>query len=297
MGEPNNTPQGTEDPGTRRTPFLARNAQVQAMSELPFSKWSPCGNTTIFFNDTVPSGERRELAQKCLGPGELAAEQVGFISPSERHLAMAGGEFCLNAARAFGAYLLHAMSTGSGDEEKTFTITVSGWPHPMKVSCRGKCPHFTAMLTLPLPAVTVSPVGEGLALVRLPGITHLLLDTTLHPFPRNDRSRARQTALDFQKRLRLTEEACFGCIWWKNDDAGCAIIPLVHVLETDTLIFEQSCGSGSLALAIHLLSSGESHLSVGQPAGSSLAISMVPERREVLVEGSVDLIAEGTYFG
>ena len=76
------------------------------MPALDFSKWSPGGNTTLFFPAAgLDAARQAELARQAMRPDSLGAEQAGFVSVEERRLRMAGGEFCVNATRAFGALL------------------------------------------------------------------------------------------------------------------------------------------------------------------------------------------------
>ena len=67
---------------------------------------SPGGNTTLFFPlEGRSAAEQARLARLALDPQNLGGEQAGFVDPRERRLRMAGGEFCVNASRAFGALL------------------------------------------------------------------------------------------------------------------------------------------------------------------------------------------------
>ena len=79
------------------------------MRVLPFVKYSPCGNTTILIRDTplVPAARAR-CAAEIIAPGHLEGEQAGFIDLAAHvpRLDMMGGEFCVNATRAFAVELL-----------------------------------------------------------------------------------------------------------------------------------------------------------------------------------------------
>ena len=74
------------------------------MPALPFSKWSPGGNTTLLF----PAGdlsmqEQTRLAVAALDAAVLGGEQAGFFDAVQKKLRMAGGEFCGNAAMSAAA--------------------------------------------------------------------------------------------------------------------------------------------------------------------------------------------------
>ncbi|MBO4369271.1 MAG: hypothetical protein J5803_04150 [Desulfovibrio sp.] len=264
------------------------------MHPIPFSKWSPCGNTTLFFPASVDKKLWALIAQKSLCDTDLCAEQVGFIHEDKRMLSMAGGEFCLNAARAFGALL--AMRKNEGKTENsvsTTTIQVSGWPTPVLVRAEGQTPHWRVTATLTLPDTPIEELGEGIVLVRLPGISHLLLDQTSHPW--SGREDAIQTFQTLQNKYDLKREACLGCIWWQRNEKKMSIRPLVFVREPHSLIFENSCGSASLALA--LFSKPAEPLSIRQPSGDTLTLIIQPNENSIHITGPVTLVAQGTYYG
>lgn len=78
------------------------------MRVLPFTKYSPCGNTTILVREaSLSPADRARVAAEIIAPGHLEAEQAGYVdtaAPVPR-LDMMGGEFCVNATRAFAALL------------------------------------------------------------------------------------------------------------------------------------------------------------------------------------------------
>ena len=119
------------------------------MPELTFSKWSSGGNTTIFLHDAdAPPESQAAFARAVLDPEILDAEQAGTVSLSGRSLRMAGGEFCVNASRAFGALL--ALASPAGGELWRRDIRVSGWEGPVQLTVRGAAPlwQVAARLTL-----------------------------------------------------------------------------------------------------------------------------------------------------
>ena len=129
--------------------------------------------------------------------------------------------------------------------------------------------------------------------LALPGILHVLLDETVHPFPEDS---AESFHADLRARLGLTQEACVGLIWYgqteKTREQEIAIRPLVHVRGTGTTVLENSCGSGSLALA---LMRGDREIRILQPCGSVLTVSREASDLAV-VSGTVTLVTEGTVW-
>ncbi|MDR1660732.1 MAG: hypothetical protein LBR94_10455 [Desulfovibrio sp.] len=273
------------------------------MDELVFSKWSPGGNTTLFF----PAGgidERAQarLARQALEEHCLGGEQAGFVNPGEGRLRMAGGEFCVNAARAFGAFMALAeaekscpgtQSGQSGDgRESYYDARVSGWPTPLRLRVRGRLPLWDVEACLLLPHCPVENPGADEYLVRLPGIAHLLLNADTHSFP-DDYTAA---AVHMRELRGIADCAASGVVWWRKRQGRLEMIPLVHVRETRTTCLEHACGSGALALAL-LLSrlEGGHFFSIMQPGGSSLDVRLYGdgEDRTAAVSGPVSLVARG----
>ncbi|WP_337809888.1 hypothetical protein [Desulfovibrio sp.] len=133
------------------------------MPALDFSKWSPGGNTTLFFPAAgLDAARQAELARQAMRPDSLGAEQAGFVSVEERRLRMAGGEFCVNATRAFGALLafresaspeatLQGIARQKLANEHRYEVQVSGWQTPIRLQVRGTSPHWQVRAELQLP--------------------------------------------------------------------------------------------------------------------------------------------------
>lgn len=263
------------------------------MPALTFSKWSSGGNTTLFLHD-ADAGPRTQAAwaRAVLDPAVLGAEQAGCVSLPGRSLRMAGGEFCVNASRAFGALLaLHAAPDGGGWRGE---IRVSGWDRPVELTVQGAEPCWDVSARLTLPAGASPQAHAGGKLVRLPGISHLLLPLEDGTAPADLLARAR-SALDA---AGLLSEAAAGVIWWAPKPAGARMVPVVHVRDAGTLVAEQACGSGALALALELAASrGLDRCELRQPSGSALEVRLAADstdgRMRAEISGPVTLLARG----
>ncbi len=268
------------------------------MTEMAFSKWSPGGNTTLFFDAQAASPEdRAKVARAALPSEQLGGEQVGFVNERKRSLHMAGGEFCLNATRAFGALLDWKDSQGPRDRNapRTFTISVSGWPTKILTLVSGQPPVWKVTAELALPDCPMRQVDENVCMVRLPGIVHLLFDGARRPFP-DDGPGAMQ---DLRRAYALEEEACVGGIWWSLRQGRVEMLPLIHVRDAGTTILENACGSGALALSLHLAEkSRESRFSLLQPGGSTLEVVLLGTgpQRMARVSGPVALVSAGSFW-
>ena len=264
------------------------------MSALTFSKWSSGGNTTIFLHAADAARDvQRAWARAVLDPAVLGAEQAGCVTPARRRLRMAGGEFCVNASRAFGALLALTRPTPGG-EAREEEIRVSGWDGPVRLSVRGFAPRWQVSARLTLPAASCPVDHAGGRLVRLPGIAHLLLPLTGAPTPETLVTRAREALTA----AGLMDEAAAGIVWWRPDRQGAAMFPVVHVRDAATFVAENACGSGALALALELaLRHDKRHCDLIQPSGSVLRVRLGAPRADggvdADIDGPVTLLARG----
>lgn len=241
-----------------------------------------------------------ELVARALAKDELDAEQAGFTDLARRTLRMAGGEFCVNATRAFGAMLDRALAAGTSavtasglaaDGARRFKVTVSGWPGPIGLIVRGREPEWQVAAELTLGTCPLTVPGNGLALVRLPGISHLLVGPG--SWPEQGRT---AVARELMRHYNLLDEDAAGVIWWTwagaQEEPSLRIRPVVRVRVVDTLYEETSCGSGSLALALFQRARGlGDSCAILQPGGDRLAVSFA--RGEARVEGRVSFVGDG----
>ena len=198
----------------------------------------PAGNITLFVLGGAARGERAAAAAKLMAVPALAAEQVGFVCPPREggggRFEMMGGEFCGNAVRAFG--MLLARERGVPGRARVMVET-SGCEGPVAVDVDTAA--GTARAEMPLPRFVRAVEGAGVqgTLVHLGGIAHLVME------------RAPDAALFPAAEALLAREGerleAYGVIFLH----GGRLTPLVKVVATDTLVWEGSCGSGTLAAA------------------------------------------------
>jgi diaminopimelate epimerase len=267
-------------------------------SSYRFVKVSPGGNTTILLLDPpeMTARERAELAARLMDPLHLGAEQVGYLScGSEPHLEMMGGEFCGNAARS-AAYLLvrqgHPAFSVHADEA-TGTLGVSGVDAPLEV--RVDTALGTAAVEMPLEGISdcLHSHAEGCAVVHLDGISHVLLDAAVHPFPEDPVA----ACAAYREALGLDGPAV-GCVWYSAVEDDYAITPVVWVRETATTHVETACGSGTVALALLMARErGASQLRARQPSGSTITAMVLLDGQGApslaWIDGPVRIVAEG----
>lgn len=202
---------------------------------------NPAGNITILVKTPVKKEAYAFIAEKLLS-AVAGAEQVGFLVPplcgGDVRIEMMGGEFCGNALRSAAFY--DAVENGCWGETKVLT-EISGAPQPLPVLVdTGK---NTAMAAMPLPqkAVPASFRESAAEAVFFDGIVHFVTA-----------ARIEETAApEIEDYLRLMTKkynvAAAGLMFY--DESSESLRPAVYVAATDTLFFENSCASGSAAVA------------------------------------------------
>ena len=203
----------------------------------------PAGNITLFVLDPVKKEDRAPAAAKLMAIESLAAEQVGYACEAgegfDGHMEMAGGEFCGNASRAYG--MLVARRQGLTGKHR-LTLEVSGSDRPVAVDLDVEAGTARAAMPLPRVAGRVSVAGVEGTLVDLGGIVHFVT------------ARQPDAAVmdEAEKIITAPREAggfggveAYGVIFLHDG----RMTPLVKVPAAGSLVWEGSCGSGSLAAA------------------------------------------------
>ena len=215
--------------------------------ELNILRADPAGNITVFVLDPVEKAQRAAIAEKIMAIPALKAEQVGYACAAEDdvdgHMEMMGGEFCGNATRAYGMYI--AQQKGGLSSVR---LRVSGCDHA--VTAQVDLKSGTARAEMP----------EG-TLVDLTGIAHFVVEGVE---PSEGFFRAAESIFSGIAGL----DAC-GVIFLDAEKRS--MIPLVKVIETGSLVWEGSCGSGSVACAVaqsERMENGGFSCDYRQPAGT-----------------------------
>lgn len=254
----------------------------------------PSGNTTILVLNPVDSAERGTVSTQLLQPACVGAEQVGFLTMDASaggnlRVDMMGGEFCGNASRSAAAYA--AMKRGRERDE--LFVSCSGCATRLKATVQQKTENsYDATIEMPLPTtidaviISVDHTPRRFFRVVLPGIVHFLYVAKGATQVHRD---------DFWQAVRNfavgENYEAFGLILF--DPTTQDMVPAVYVRGTDTLYWEQSCGSGSAAVAAALACMGRRNTSLrlNQPGGIITAQAAVhgSDIQNVTIGGTVTL--------
>lgn len=251
----------------------------------------PSGNKTILVLTPVPKDAHSTLAAELLARPDVDAEQVGYVTFDEGkpiRVDMMGGEFCGNASRAAAAYALSC----DGKDEGVYGVSCSGCDEilPVKVNHKGG-DEYQAFIEMPYPddvsglLVDVKGVPARFFRVDLPGITHFV--HFVDSFQDLDKDVYWQALKDY---VDGEDFPAYGLILC--DAKTKEMVPAVYVSQTDTLYWENSCGSGSAAVAAALACTTRKKVAayMKQPGGTiAIAASVDGEGKleKIFIGGSV----------
>ncbi len=235
---------------------------------MQYTVMDPTKNITLLVTSPVPRDRQRQAAAALLAR-EAKAEQVGFLeyAPSGgKRLQMMGGEFCGNATMSYGAWLCRREGLAAG-ESRELLLEVSGIDAPVSCTIAALPGCFTGTVTMPLPE-RIAPVrfdDRELPVVFLPGICHIIA-------PADTISLEEAESLLRRWSTQLPGAAA-GLLLF--DEARMRMTPLVCVKHTDTIVWEQSCGSGSAAVGAWLTASRQAPqcVSIKQPGGTLAVVT------------------------
>jgi diaminopimelate epimerase len=221
-----------------------------------------------------------ELRGKLLGDEmeHIGAEQAGFLVLDNSHFEMSGGEFCGNASRA--AAILFAEATGSKD----VSFTVSGFHGTVNASVDQYSDNqYYVRCEFPGMPTGVQEVilhdGQDAAIVDLGGIVHVVIDGIFPSDP--EAYRAAHSAIT--KQLKLSERDAVGVIWFNKSHDAIVMHPVVWVKAINTFFYEESCGSGTIAVGRVTNST-----SIVQPTEKT--ISVVFKEGVVVLESEMEVV-------
>lgn len=209
---------------------------------------NPSGNITALVTKDVPRENYKEISQKIM-KDDPNIEQVGFLkknSDSIYRLEMAGGEFCGNASRAFACFLVKEKYVNTNK----FEISVTGFDNLIECNVEKRGEDYFSTIDLKF----FKPINDfienktlnnqEISVVHLQGISHTFLDQKKFKF---DKDNCMKEAKKIIQELNLINLPAVGVIWFNENQ----INPVVYVKNIDSLFYENSCGSGSIAYGIY----------------------------------------------
>jgi len=275
--------------------------------QINFVKINPSGNTTILILDPLPRDIYPAVASRVMKPSCLSAEQVGFVEPATTagalgRLQMMGGEFCGNASRGFAAWLTEQRDPGIHFVEGLSTvevpIEVSGHDGVLqaRVSIESSQRRiYSVAISVPVPHWMKQVVhGEGqlrYTLVGFEGIVHAVVWNLPGS---EDRFHSIRTQIEKE----VGEVEALGVMFYQEETQF--LTPIVYVPRVGSLVWESSCGSGSVAVAAALADRDRNSvtaLKLFQPGGMvQVSAEWKARVTEAQISGEVSIEAQGVVY-
>lgn len=211
----------------------------------------------------------------------FGAEQTAFLVLSENHLEMGGGEFCGNASRSAAVLFFEIQ------KKSEVSFTVSGYEGIVRANIQKLTEHSYNVecifdnLPIRSNGVTLSD-GQHASVVDLGGIVHVIIEAQ---FPEGNPTAYQAAHRSIMAELGLGDRGAVGVIWFEHKDESIIMHPVVWVKDVDTFFYEQSCGSGTIAL-----SKKTGVQSITQPTGEN--IEAVISDSGVILRGKMEVIHE-----
>lgn len=265
------------------------------MQTVQYIDFLPGGNkTALVIGDRFTSEERR-IINDAIMDTDPETEQVGFVQdvpgmPASPSLRMAGGEFCGNASRSAAFYYLKG-------KEGQLLMTVSG---EKQVAC-GVCENGDAWCQIPMDKngyaamELAESVAPGIHMVRLSGITHLVLEQTAAAPYLEDKTNLKVSGLKLIEKYGLKDCEAAGAIFLESLSGGSLKInPIVWVRDIASLFYETACGSGTIAAALVLAKKEGRLLSadIVQPSGMVIKAEINEDRAVICGPVKTELLSK-----
>ena len=202
----------------------------------------PTGNITALVTSDIDKRMYKAVAQKIM-ENNSSVEQVGFVrfDGDNITLNMSGDEFCGNATMS-AAVLFYSNFIKNGVFKANANILPFNISVPVEVKNAGD--YYDCSAVLPLPNKVFDYTFSArckeycFPAVSFSGITHIVADSTLSD------DCAKAVIKDLA--IELNTQA-LGIMVFDNKTG--ALKPFVYVAGVDTLFLENSCASGSCAVA------------------------------------------------
>lgn len=286
--------------------------------------FDPTKNYTILVESPFHKTNHKEIAKKLMEI-EKEAEQVGFIKYDKNNnisLRMAGGEFCGNATMCAGVYAaindkIFKEKINNNNEEISF-IENNSDINKNKINKKVLSEALNKYIDVDIEIISNKsfscsvnmPRAKSIEKIKLPnnnvytivnydGISHIIIENDLYKIL--DKSLDNNINIDKKYFENIIKKLCdnlnlpsLGIIFYDNNKKS--IKPLIYVKNADTLYWENSCASGSIAVYEYLLyknminASDEknNHLYLKQPCDDYIEVYL--KKDNIYLQSVVDLI-------
>lgn len=219
---------------------------------------NPNGNITALVTSKVAPEQYSRISAKIMEK-DKSVEQVGYVdfNTNPPYLRMSGGEFCGNGVMSAAVLYYYLQNS-----DNYVYLNMYGSPAPFKNEILNIGSAFTCKSSFDyindfcIKSFDFEGQKFSLPYVRMDGISHIILENSF------DRNLAKRVIADLCKTLKLS---ALGFLFIDNKSGS--LEPLVYVEKENTLFYENSCGSGSVALCSYLSNGKDFLVSLKQPGG------------------------------
>ena len=259
--------------------------------DINYCIFDPTGNITALVETEVEAASPPAVAAEIMRE-HFDVEQVGFVRMLGKGedpdgavacLRMAGGEFCGNATMSSAALYAKRNEEHFGDIGCA-EIRVDGISKPFSVQLRREDANWWAAGVLMPPAKSIDelrmtaedyPAAElgTLPVVRMEGIDHIMIEEKSFYYNLKDNRSLTESLI--KTICGVLDSECLGMMFLADGGKERELTPLVYVPGADTMFWENSCASGSVAVGQYLSAKTGKAVSVAlkEPGGTLVAES------------------------
>lgn len=282
-----------------------------AYGEIGYCIFDPTGNITALVETEVDAADQPEVAALIMREHH-DVEQVGFVRMPHKgeaeggaslYLRMAGGEFCGNATMSSAALYAKRNEEHFGDIG-CVDIKVCGIERLFSVRLRREDANCWAAGILMPPAKSMDelrmtaedyPAAElgTLPVVRMDGIDHIIIEESSFYYCLKDNRRLAESMI--RRICGVLSSECLGMMFLADGEAEREMTPLVYVPGADTMFWENSCASGSVAAGQYLAEAAGSAIGTAlKEPGGTLVVESDPKSGETWLYGGTKLLDQLT---
>lgn len=266
---------------------------------IEFSKYNPSGNMTILVHSKHDASEYASIANQLMAATHVCCEQVGFIESTQNddgndfQLVMSGNEFCGNATMSY----IHHLQESHLLKDQQFKVKVSGCSDLVQCAIHD-CQYYEVQMPQ---AHRVVPTTINMGNHSWKAI-EIIYETYVHyVIP------VKQVTTEIQHLV----EAFVREQQWSHkyktvgmmlfDEQRQFLQPLIYIPEIQSLIWENSCGSGTASIGVfnnYQRNDACKDFTVHQPGGSILVTSKRCHQLgyQTSIKGQVTTVATGKAY-
>ena len=274
--------------------------------EISYCIFDPTGNITALVETEVEQAKQPAVAAEIMREHH-DVEQVGFVrmyaggkgpGGASACLRMAGGEFCGNATMSSAALYARRNEEHFGDIVNA-EVLVDGIEEPFSVQLRREdASCWAAGVKMP-PAKSIDelrmtaedfPAAEfgTLPVVRMQGIDHIMIEEKSFYYNLKDNRELTESLI--RTICGVLGSDCLGMMFLADGGRERVMTPLVYVPGADTMFWENSCASGSVAAGQYLAAAaGEAVKIALKEPGGTLVVESDPNTGETWLYGGTKL--------